>query len=626
MDIATNHSAELPSDPGSARGETSDPAHSAGELPVKRRKRRSTSHLKAVPETPALRELIKGDAEAFAQTLDKSEPFCRDDLEAWGRDFLGRIDQPEKYLGFAMVMIGNYFWKQQFLSIPFERRMLLLPHCLKHAEGCPADYDEFGLDCEKCGACSIADYKVRAEQLGYKVLVAEGSPIVLKIIVEGYVDGILGVACLNVLEKAIDKVLIAGVPSFAVPLHTGDCKNTTLDEHWVWECLEKYEPLEAPQTRSYVPLLRASADLFGEQFETLVPRVRSRTSAEAETPLGQTEDVALDWLANGGKRFRPFITLAAYEAASAGSHGPRVPSSQPLTFSPAVSKVAMAIEAFHKASLVHDDIQDDDLFRYGRETLHRSQGLGPAINIGDYLIGIGYRLINECRDEFGSDAACDITDSMAQAHIKLCDGQGAEMAWQNAPDWDFTPLDALKIYALKTSPAFEAALFAGLRMAGDAGPYAELIPQFCRQLGVGFQILNDLNDWHGDDHNKIVAGQDALALRPTLLLALALQTASAKQKQELKEIFESIGADAVRVARLGRIFEDCDAFEKAQSLVDKSRNRAEALADEVPCEELRQLLYFLVDTVLAEEGEPTPREQQRHNDSMLLSLPIVTAS
>ena len=97
---------------------------------------------------------------------------------------------------------------------------------------------------------SIADYKVRAEQLGYKVLVAEGSPIVLKIIVEGYVDGILGVACLNVLEKAIDKVLLAGVPSFAVPLHSGDCKNTTLDESWVWEVLEKYEPIPEPKANS----------------------------------------------------------------------------------------------------------------------------------------------------------------------------------------------------------------------------------------------------------------------------------------------------------------------------------------------------------------------------------------
>jgi geranylgeranyl diphosphate synthase, type II len=165
--------------------------------------------------------------------------------------------------------------------------MLLFPHCLKHAEGCPADYDEFGLDCERCGACSIADYKVKAEQLGYKVLVAEGSPIVLKIIVSGYIDGILGVACLNVLEKAIDKVLIAGVPSYAIPLHSGDCKNTTLDEAWVWDVLEKYEPLPEPQTSSYVPMMRAANKLFEGRFETLLPRVRTKTPEAAQSPLGE---------------------------------------------------------------------------------------------------------------------------------------------------------------------------------------------------------------------------------------------------------------------------------------------------------------------------------------------------
>ncbi len=50
---------------------------------------------------------------------------------------LARHGEPEKFLGFAMVMLGNVFWREQFLAIPFERRMLLLPHCLKHAEGCP---------------------------------------------------------------------------------------------------------------------------------------------------------------------------------------------------------------------------------------------------------------------------------------------------------------------------------------------------------------------------------------------------------------------------------------------------------------------------------------------------------
>jgi hypothetical protein len=84
------------------------------------------------------------------------------------------------------------------------------------------------------------------------------------------------VACLNVLEKAIDKVLIAGVPSYAVPLHSGDCLNTTLDEAWVWDVLDKYEPLPEKPTTSYVPLMRASAKIFEDDFERLSPRVRTK--------------------------------------------------------------------------------------------------------------------------------------------------------------------------------------------------------------------------------------------------------------------------------------------------------------------------------------------------------------
>jgi len=108
-------------------------------------------------------------------------------------------------------MLASAFWQSQVAAVPHNRRLFLLPHCLKHAEGCPADYDEFGLDCRKCGACAIADFRIKAEDLGYKVLVAEGSPIVMKIIVSGHVDAIMGVACLNVLEKALDKILLAGM-------------------------------------------------------------------------------------------------------------------------------------------------------------------------------------------------------------------------------------------------------------------------------------------------------------------------------------------------------------------------------------------------------------------------------
>ena len=623
-----------------ARRRTSDIQDDDDEpMPMRKKIRSSTSHLKIVPETLELRELFKAKAQQFAEKLDHSKPFNKTQLTAWSMQLLAEMSLPEKYSGFAAVLIGNFFWRRQFLATPFERRMLLLPHCMKHAEGCPAEYTEFGLDCERCGACTIADYKVRAEQLGYKVLVAEGSPIVLKIIVGGYVDGILGVACLNVLEKAIDKVLIAGVPSYAVPLHSGDCHNTSLDESWIWEVLDKYEPMPDQRLTGYVSVMRAANRLFDEHFDRLLPRVRSKAPEAAATPLGKTEDISYDWLRNGGKRFRPFITLAAYDAATGGACLKNFDSStQPFEFPDAVARVAMSIEAFHKASLVHDDIEDDDLFRYGRETLHRTHGLGPAINVGDHLIGLGYKLIAASRTKTSevcahdgnaipADVACDVLERMAAAHIKLCDGQGAEMFWQQNPTLDFTPLDALQIYALKTSPAFEAALYAGLRMAGSVEKYESMVGPFCRHVGIGFQILNDLKDWRGDNDNKMVAGQDALALRPTLIMALAWQAAGAEQRQLMQSCyFDREEQDAIRLARLRRLYEELGVFEKAERLIEKSRDRAELLADDVESDDIRQLLYFLVDTVMADEQDKDPRDSMPKPSPMLVSLPVTTGA
>jgi hypothetical protein len=59
--------------------------------------------------------------------------------------------QPEGFLGWIMVTLSSCFWEPQIQSIPYNRRLFLLPHCLKHAEGCPADYDEFGLACKTRG-------------------------------------------------------------------------------------------------------------------------------------------------------------------------------------------------------------------------------------------------------------------------------------------------------------------------------------------------------------------------------------------------------------------------------------------------------------------------------------------
>ena len=593
-----------------------------------RRPRRVTSHLKLVPPTLELREQMRAKCIEVAAGLDRSKPMTKDELEQASRGLLSSLGLPEGYLGWTMVVLSSAFWRDAVATVPPERRLFLLPHCLKHAQGCPADYDQFGMNCKQCGACSIADFRSIAEEMGYRILVAEGSPVVMKIIIGGYVDAVIGVACLNVLEKAIDKILLAGIPCMAVPLLSDDCRNTKVDEPWVADMVRTPHVAARQETRSYIHLLRTAADLFSpESIDRFAPRVRSKTPLLAEAvsreaigkidPISATEHIAYDFLSRGGKHSRPFITLAAYDALTGDLGSGASGEEACMKIPPAVRRAAISIETFHKASLVHDDIQDDDAFRYGQPAVHKRFGNATAINIGDYLIGLGYRLLSGLIDNdrrFDPQMRVDVLDCLANAHVRLTEGQGAELIWRDALDKALKPLDALKIYALKTAPAFEAALYSGIRLAGDASPYVEAIRTFSRNLGVGFQILNDLQDWNGDTANKVAAAGDVLGGRPTLLLALALESLPAESQAELLDIVSgrSDTEASRRIATVRRLYQQANVFETARKLIDKHQERAEAIADQIKPEPLRRLFYFLIDTVLhrVEEGEtasPSPQ-------------------
>ncbi len=622
------------------KSEAVDTAKAASEIgkpekPVRRSRRRKTAHLKMVPDSKDMREHMREQCRQVANTLDRNLPPSKDELEAISRKLLDDLGQPEGYLGWIMVVLSSCFWEEQIQSIPHSRRLFLLPHCLKHAEGCPANYDEFGLACKTCGACSIADFRASAEELGYKVLVAEGSPIVLKIIVSGHVDAIVGVACLNVLEKAIDKIMLAGIPCMAVPLLSSDCRNTTVDEDWVEQMVRVPHQEIEQETRSYIHLLRESSKLFdAENLERIVPRIRGgKTLAEANgqgaaglDPIAATEAIAYDFLSAGGKHSRPFITMAVYDAVSGGeatlSNGAEVVAG----YSDAIRRTAMSIETFHKASLVHDDIEDNDQFRYGAEALHVKYGLATGINVGDYLVGMGYRLISRDRAELGSDVAADILDCLADAHQRLAEGQGAELMWRDGTDKILRPIDALKVYALKTAPAFEAAFFSGLRLAGPVDDFLKPVKAFARNLGVAFQILNDLKDWERDDENKKSVGADLLGGRPTVLWALALETLKGAQREELLSLAspESPLTAEKKVLRARHLYFEAGVFEKAYRLVDKHQEKAEEIADEISPDELRRLMYYLVDTVLDRTAEVKPTIDINHL-SFEQVLPIVSS-
>jgi geranylgeranyl diphosphate synthase, type II len=543
-----------------------------------------SNNIGAVPQDATVRGALRQAAETIAASLNPQTPPLREALDQLGRALLEQAGLPLDYLGFAMVTASNAFWAPQFGATRPERRLLFLPRCLRDREHCQANIDSLGLHCAGCGRCVIHDLKERAEHLGYRVIVAEGTPSVVSELLGADIDAVLGVACLDSLEKAFDRVADLGVPYIAVPLLRDGCVDTTTDLNELHHYLGNIKTSSPERSRSYIPLMRAGSRIF--EPDALMKSLADLLPAPADR--SDTDRIALDWLAVGGKRFRPFVTLAAYAVSR---HGAKVLAHDidlDGLLPPAVKHIALAIEVLHKASLVHDDIEDEDAYRYGVETMHRTYGVGPAINIGDYLIGLGYRVVAAQAGELGAACVADILGHMTAAHLDLCRGQGAELLWSQDGSRELRPIEALGIYALKTSPAFETALYAGLRCA-DADINCSELRKFAVYVGEAYQLLNDLDDWNAKNNNKVCSASDVLAGRPTLLQALALQAgpdagrlkAAAGDADSLKALYQELGV-----------------FEKAEALVRKLRERATELAENTPNRALGDLMLFLVRTLL----------------------------
>ena len=214
-----------------------------------------------VPTTHIERQRIR----SLVETLPLEGQPKRNQLEKWARSLIYNED----HLAWTMVLIGSKLWMRQVIGVPISQRLLLLPHCLRNAERCPAAYDAECLHCQQCGACELGRLKSVAEKLGYHVLIAEGSPVVMQWILSGKTSAILGVGCLRSLEKAFEKLQLAGIPAIAVPLHSSTCKNSETDIDWVIEMIhtpfEPASPQDVPP--SYIHLLREAAKLFSKESD-----------------------------------------------------------------------------------------------------------------------------------------------------------------------------------------------------------------------------------------------------------------------------------------------------------------------------------------------------------------------
>jgi len=272
-----------------------------------------------------------------------------------------------------------------------------------------------------------------------------------------------------------------------------------------------------------------------QQFQEEVGYFNRRLSEilGAEMHEGRTNKIlheVLNYLREvGGKRLRPVLCLLSAEAVGvrgAGGAGSREKREKALT-------TAVAIELLHNASLVHDDIIDENSVRRKNPSSPAKYGEKRAIVIGDFLLGLSCEMLARC----GVPAVVGLVGS---AISDVARGQYLEFSLRLKNPEEVTEQTYLEVAGLKTASTFVASTTAGAILGGGSEAEVESLRDYGRNLGVAFQIQDDLLDLCGDPAKTgKPSGLDIKNRERTLLLVHALNHSKPSEKAYLREIFSS---------------------------------------------------------------------------------------
>ncbi|MEK6987656.1 MAG: polyprenyl synthetase family protein [Candidatus Thermoplasmatota archaeon] len=305
---------------------------------------------------------------------------------------------------------------------------------------------------------------------------------------------------------------------------------------------------------------------------------RIRDSVVSEEPL--LTDIATYVIAAGGKRIRPTVTLLAFQALG----GKDVRQAIDL---------ATALELIHSATLIHDDINDGGEMRRGRVAAYKRFGLQNALVTGDFLFVKAFGI--------GGKFDADIVELTANACVALAEGEIAQK--RHAFDLDVTRDEYLDIIRRKTALAIMAgAKIAGL-LAGARLEDVEAVGDYGLNLGLAFQIIDDVLDVIGDEVRLgKPAGTDIKEGNVTLPVIHALNNGSAIDKAELARIIAKRRKPEEDVRKALAMLRVSGAVEKARADARQFGQLAKDAIQPLPDGESKRNMIRLVDFVLSREA------------------------
>lgn len=275
-----------------------------------------------------------------------------------------------------------------------------------------------------------------------------------------------------------------------------------------------------------------SADLFIDYLSRVSPEIDARLlgylDAAAEgSPLHRyLYGILSEFMSRGGKRVRPAMTMLAC-AASGGESRKAVAS-------------GCAIEVFHAAALIHDDIMDASMLRREEKCVHILHGVPLAINAGDYALGLVCTIV--VRDPLLNDGVkLKVLDVIGEMSARTVEGQALDVGWVRDEVYDLTPEDYLDMAMGKTGYYSGMAPLKIGAIIGGAGPAEEeALVRFGRDSSIAFQIQDDLLNILGDEKTM---GKDYLSDvfqgKRTLMVIHCLAHAGAGDRRRLVDLLRT---------------------------------------------------------------------------------------
>ena len=287
-------------------------------------------------------------------------------------------------------------------------------------------------------------------------------------------------------------------------------------------------------------------------------------------------------LSTGGKRLRPALVLMSCELFSGKIDKAIMP--------------ALGIEMFHNFTLLHDDIMDKSLIRRNKPTVHKKWNENIAILSGDVMSILSYKYITKCNE----DILPSVIDLFNQTAIMVCKGQQYDINFEALQT--VTVDEYLNMIELKTSVLIAASISLGAIIGGANQADTDHMYNFGKNLGMAFQIQDDMLDVYGD--LKIFGkkpGGDIITNKKTYLLVKALEIASSEQKTRIYNQLKKKDFDPdEKIDSILSVYNELNIKDITEELIKKYFSKSKSYLDKVSSddykkEQLKNLFEILLN-------------------------------